>query len=191
MTPRVALGRAAGPLPPRALGEAAARRALRRLGLTGDVALRRGADGAPRAFLGPLPLPVSLSLSHSGGRAVAAVSRDVHVGLDILAGPLEDEGLWADFFSAPERAALGQVEDGLRVGFSAKEAAWKALEGAGPSEFRDYAVSLHRHGPRGHLLGTVTTVRERGPHAGAPATLHLWTWRSRGDRVSLCTEGAP
>ncbi|MEN9796440.1 MAG: hypothetical protein RL653_136 [Pseudomonadota bacterium] len=191
MTPRVVLGRAAGPASPRALGEVAALRALRRLGLSADVSVRRTADGAPRAWLGPLPLPVSLSLSHSGGRAVAAASRDARVGLDILAGPLEDAGLWEDFFTAPERAALQGVEDGLRVGFSAKEAAWKALGGAGPSEFRRYEVSVDRPGPRGHLLGTVTTVVERGPRAGETATLQLRTWPSRGDRLSLCTGTFP
>jgi phosphopantetheinyl transferase (holo-ACP synthase) len=191
VTPHVVLGRAAGTLPPRALGDEAVRRALRRLGLREGLSLGRTVEGAPRAWLGPLPLPVWLSLSHSGGRAVAAASRGVRVGLDILAGPLEDPGLWEDFFTGPERTLLQGMDDGLRVGFSAKEAAWKALEGAGPSELRHYAVSLQGHGPRGHLLGTVTTVLERGPRAGSPATLQLRSWTSRGDRVSLCTESAP
>jgi 4'-phosphopantetheinyl transferase EntD len=185
---RAALGSASGPLDGRALAEAAARRALWRLGLPAHAEVRREPGGAPRAWLGPVPLPVHLSLSHSGGRAVAAASR-ARVGVDLVCGPLEDEGTWADFFSRAEREALRACPDGLRLGFSVKEAAWKALAGEGPSEFRHWQVRPASCSPRGHARGQVTTRAERGPHAGCGLSLQFWSWPSRGGRVALCRWG--
>ena len=189
MTPLVSLGRAAGAGQERELAEAAARRALRRLGLPGSVDLRREPGGAPRAWLGPQPLPLHLSLSHAGGRAVAAASR-ARVGVDLVRGPLVDEGLWT-FFSTAERAALQSCPDGLRLGFSVKEAAWKALAGEGPSEFRQWQLLLELCSARGHARGLVRVRPERGARAGQLVTLRLASWPSRGDRVTLCLEGEP
>ena len=192
MTRPPALGSASGPVPGRALAEVAARRALRRLGLPAEgVELRREPSGAPRAYLGPQPLPVHLSLSHAGGRAVAAAAAQ-RVGVDLLCGPLEDAGLWADFFSPAERSSLSAAcPDALRLGFCVKEAAWKVLAGEGPSEFRDWTVRLRSCSPRGHARGTVSARAERGPLCGREATVRFWSWPSRGDRVALCLlEGA-
>ena len=185
MTPLVSLGRAAGAGQERELAEAAARRALRRLGLPGSVDLRREPGGAPRAWLGPQPLPLHLSLSHAGGRAVAAASRR-RVGVDLVCGPLEDEGLWASFFSAGERAALSAYPDGLRLGFCVKEAAWKALAGEGPSELGAWQLQLSARPARGHARGLVRVCPERGARAGRAVALNFWSWPSRGDRVALC-----
>lgn len=181
------LGSASGPLPGRALAEAAARRALRRLGLpAAQLVIHREPNGAPRAWLGPQPLPVQLSLSHAGGRAVASVSTR-RVGVDLLRGPLRDEGLWADFFSAAERAALSAASpDALRLGFCVKEAAWKTLAGEGPSEFREWHLRLATCTDRGHARGTVSTRPERGGLAGRDVAVRFWSWPSRGDRVALC-----
>jgi 4'-phosphopantetheinyl transferase EntD len=191
VTPRVVLGRASGQLSTSELGDTAARRALRRLGLPAGVTVQRSPGQAPRACFGPVPLPVSLSLSHAGGRAVAAAARGARVGVDILAGPLDDEALWEDHFGAAERAALRHLPDGLRVGFSAKEAAWKALGGTGPSELREYEVTVRAVGSRGGVLGSVHTRVERGPRKDAAATLELRSWLSRGDRLALCSEVMP
>jgi 4'-phosphopantetheinyl transferase EntD len=152
------------------------------------VEVRREGSGAPRAWLGPVPLPVHLSLSHAGGRAVAAASRS-RVGVDLVCGLLEDEGAWADFFSPAERAALGLCPDALRLGFCVKEAAWKALTGDGPSEFRAWRVLPSSCAPRGQVRGRVTTRAERGPFTGRELSLPFWSWPSRGGRVALCLLG--
>lgn|GEM_PF-3730253 len=187
------LGSARGEAPGRQLAETAARRALGRLGLPArSVEFRREPGGAPRAYLGPQPLPVHLSLSHAGRRAVAAAAQQ-RVGVDLVRGALEDERMWAEFFSAAERAALeGACADGLRLGFCVKEAAWKALSGEGPSEFREWRLAVSSCSGRGHARGTVAVRPERGALAGGDAALRFWSWPSRGDRVALCLlEGAP
>lgn len=85
------------------------------------IAIRAAADGAPEAFLAGAPLPLVLSISHSAGRALAAVR---------AAG----SALGADLERVEPRSPL-LVDDFFRD----DEAAWVA---ACPAAERDRAITL-------------------------------------------------
>lgn len=111
-------------------GRLAAKRAVS--AALGGKSLRRieigsRGDERPRALLTTAglrrPVHVALSLAHSGGRAVAAVTRGVRVGVDIERVrriPAEH----ARFFltASERRSGLSEL-----VCWTVKEAAWKAL----------------------------------------------------------------
>ncbi|MBI2389075.1 MAG: 4'-phosphopantetheinyl transferase superfamily protein [Deltaproteobacteria bacterium] len=117
------------------LGRFAARVALNalssRLGVRGEWSVRARDDGSPEALLDGAPGPFALSISHSAGRAMAAVvTRDVALGCDVERIEPRDEALVVDFFDKDERARLPR--DGTRdryvtLVWSAKESALKVL----------------------------------------------------------------
>ena len=96
------------------------------------IAIRAAADGAPEAFLDGAPLPVTVSLSHSAGRALAAVGDPgAALGADLERVEPRSALLVDDFFTAEEAALVAAWPPGARdraitLIWSAKESALKA-----------------------------------------------------------------
>lgn len=117
------------------LGRFTARAALDalsvRLRVRGAWSVRARDDGSPEALLDGVPCPFALSISHSAGRAMAAVATGhVALGCDIERIEPRDEALVVDFFDDDERARLphGATRDRfVTLVWSAKESALKVL----------------------------------------------------------------
>lgn len=99
-----------------------------------DLDVRPGDDGAPRIRLYGDPLPISLSISHSGDRSLCAlcVLPGARVGADLETVVPRDAAFVEDYFTPAEQAAVSQASDAERdqrvtVIWSAKEAVLKAL----------------------------------------------------------------
>lgn len=97
----------------------------------GEVAFRRGSFGKPYVVGDP---GLRVSLSHTGGLALLAVSRDGPVGVDVeRVVPLRDPaGLRRQILSPPEAEAWspdreGPLHEGLFTHWTCKEAVLKAL----------------------------------------------------------------
>jgi 4'-phosphopantetheinyl transferase len=97
------------------------------------VEIRAAEDGAPEAALDGVELPVSLSLSHSEGRALAAVAaEELAIGCDIELVESRSSEFVHDYFTPAERAAIDAAGPDRRalaatLMWSAKESALKAL----------------------------------------------------------------
>ncbi len=95
--------------------------------------IRSAADGSPDPFLEEQSAPVSISISHSGGRSLCALS-EAHLALgcdleEILTG---DIGFFADYFTRDEMAAVQNTGEAARrivatLIWSAKESALKSM----------------------------------------------------------------
>jgi 4'-phosphopantetheinyl transferase len=100
--------------------------------LTG-IEIRAGASGAPEAFVGNAPAPVTISISHRAGTAACAIApRHVLLGCDLETIDTRSESFLADYFTQDEQAMVGRAPEGDRpwlVGlfWSGKESALKAL----------------------------------------------------------------
>lgn len=98
-----------------------------------EVEILAGPDGGPRVFLRGAPAPFTLSLAHSRGVALCAVSRlEGDVGCDIEWIEPRSEAFVSDFFSPAERESVAKAAPGERdlvatVLWSAKESALKVL----------------------------------------------------------------
>jgi 4'-phosphopantetheinyl transferase len=96
------------------------------------IAIRAAADGAPEAFLDGAPLPLTVSLSHRAGRALAAVGdTGAPLGADLELIEPRSALLVADFFTAAEAAEVATCPRAARdraiaLIWSAKESALKA-----------------------------------------------------------------
>jgi len=96
------------------------------------IAIRAAADGAPAAFLDGAPLPITVSLSHRAGRALAAVDdAGAALGADLERVEPRSALLVADFFTAAEAAAVAACspagrDRAIALIWSAKESALKA-----------------------------------------------------------------
>ncbi len=94
--------------------------------------IRAADDGAPEPLLDGEPLPISLSISHSGGRALCAILEDKTVGCDLEQIETRSELFVQDYFTPAERALIEALPDADRTLYenliwSAKESALKAL----------------------------------------------------------------
>jgi 4'-phosphopantetheinyl transferase len=95
------------------------------------ISIRAAADGAPEAFLDGAPLPLTVSLSHRAGRALAAVGDAGALGADLELVEPRSALLVADFFTAAEAAAVAACppagrDRAIALIWSAKESALKA-----------------------------------------------------------------
>ncbi|WP_371555017.1 4'-phosphopantetheinyl transferase superfamily protein [Streptomyces longwoodensis] len=97
----------------------------------GQVAFRRGASGKPYVAGDP---GLRVSLSHTDGLALVAVSRDGPVGVDVerLVRPVDPRGLRRQVLSDQEAALWpaerdGPLCEGLLTHWTCKEAVLKAL----------------------------------------------------------------
>lgn len=96
------------------------------------IAIRAAADGAPEAILDAAPLPLTVSLSHRAGRALAAVGdAGAALGADLELVEPRSALLVADFFTAGEAAQVAACppagrDRAIALIWSAKESALKA-----------------------------------------------------------------
>lgn len=126
-----------------ALGRLTARRALAAAlpaRAFAELAVHAAADGAPEPYARDEPLPVALSISHSAGRALAAVrpwpagataAPACWLGADCEQLAPRSAGLQEDHFTADERAQVAAAPAPLQplaatLLWSAKESALKA-----------------------------------------------------------------
>ena len=132
-----------------ALGRDCARRALAQLGVEAcDVPVgERGAPQWPEGFIG--------SISHTDGYAAAVVARREHfrhLGIDAERIGRVTREIAGKLFVSEEMEALARLDGNAwehmaTVLFSAKEAYYKALQGAsGPPSFRGLRVALEEGG---------------------------------------------
>lgn len=96
--------------------------------------VRRAPGGAPLAFRDGSPLAVSLSISHSDGRAAAGVQKGrSRLGCDLERIDARSPAFVADYFTAREQELVAEGGDALErvlratLVWSAKEAVMKAL----------------------------------------------------------------
>jgi 4'-phosphopantetheinyl transferase len=152
------------------------------------VEVLAGADGAPDAWLDGAPAPVSLSLSHRAGRALAAVTDEpAAIGCDLeivehRSGPFVREWLAAD-----EQAALASLDGAARdvaanLMWAGKEAAAKVRREGLRLDVRRAAVELGAAGAGWRPL----TVRwgEGGTTAG-------WWCAGAGWVMTIAASPAP
>jgi 4'-phosphopantetheinyl transferase len=94
--------------------------------------IRAARDGAPEAYYGGMPARVSLSISHSHGRAFCAVApEDIRLGCDLEWMESREPNFASDYFT-PEELSLALQLPGKRelvenLIWSAKEATLKVL----------------------------------------------------------------
>ena len=120
-----------GRIADRVAGRLAAKRALMALtGVSPDrIRVPSLPSGEPVALVDGKPGP-QVSISHSGGRAVALASTEARVGIDLEQVVERHPAFVEDWFSEEERRSLGSDAEGITAGWACKEAVLKAL-GAG------------------------------------------------------------
>jgi len=132
------------------LGRWTARRALAaHLGSASPAAfaVRAACDGSPEALLDGAPLALRLSISHSAGRALAAVSDTGPLGADLERIEPRSQLLVDDFFTPGEAAQVAACPPAERdrwitVIWSAKESALKARRTGLREDTRHVHVAL-------------------------------------------------
>ncbi len=143
--------------------------------------VRAAGDGAPEAFFDGEPLPLSVSISHVGGRALAAVHEGGAVGCDLEQIEARSELFVHDYFTQPEQDLVHARREPERplyenLIWSAKESALKALRVGLKADTHTVEVDLPtagiEHGWRR------LTVR----HTGSGETFAGW-WRQDGGFV--------
>ena len=98
-----------------------------------DMEICAAPDGAPEAFVGRHPAAVTISLSHSSGRAVCAVAAsNVHLGCDLEIVEPRSPAFVVDYFTATEQTRITHARAADRnwlvtLHWSAKESALKAM----------------------------------------------------------------
>jgi 4'-phosphopantetheinyl transferase len=148
-------------------------------GLRGLV-IDREPDGAPRLRDYPV---WSLSISHSQGKALAALLKGGVVGADLERVEGRAAVFVEDYFTEAERAAVGMVPAGERDGWitgiwSAKEAALKALRiGLGVDTRAVSCVGTRLDGE-----WSPVDIRVDAGRLGEEARLREW-WRLEGGYV--------
>lgn len=142
------------------------------------IAVRAAPDGAPEAYLDGAPLPLTVSLSHSAGRALAAVARPrACLGADLEHVEPRSALLVDDFFTAGEAAHVAACPPALRdhaitLIWSAKESALKARRSGLREDPRRVHVELACDPAPAHGGWRPLEVAI----AGAPGPLAGW-WR--------------
>lgn len=138
-------------------------------------------DGAPEACFDGEPLPLSLSISHAGGRALCAILEEAAVGCDLEQVEARSELFVRDYFTRREQALVTALPEADRALYenliwSAKESALKALRVGLNADTHTVEVSLPASGDRGGWRPLeVLNTRDGTPFAG-------W-WRRDGGFV--------
>jgi len=97
------------------------------------IEIRPASSGAPEVFLGNVPAPVTISISHREGRAACAIAGPlVGLGCDLEIVEPRSDAFAADYFTAAEqtwvaRAPAADQPRLLALLWSAKESVLKAL----------------------------------------------------------------
>jgi 4'-phosphopantetheinyl transferase len=162
-----------------------------------DVQVVAAADGAPEAWRAGRRAPLSISLSHRGGRAIAAVAGAGAVGCDLELEEPRSAAFVREWLSEPERAAVaaaGPVDGPSRVAnllWTAKEAAAKVRRGGLRLDVRAAAVHLDPPGAGGGDAGGWAPLRVEWPETAAGGVTCGW-WRAEpGWLVTVAAEPAP
>ncbi len=113
--------------------------------------IRAASDGAPEASANGEPLPLSLSISHSGGRALCAILGGAGVGCDLEQVEARSELFVHDYFTHREQALVAALPEADRplyenLIWSAKESALKALRVGLKADTHSVEVSLPASG---------------------------------------------
>lgn len=135
------------------------------------IEIRAAADGAPEAFLDGAPVPVAISISHSAGRALAAVAASGPLGADLERIEPRSPLLVDDYFTAGETALVAAGPPGGRdrlitAIWCAKESALKARRTGLREDPRRMRVALGRAAPRDAWRPLDITVDGEPPLAG-------------------------
>jgi len=135
------------------------------------IAIRAAADGAPEAFLAGAPLPLVLSISHSAGRALAAIAGSAPLGADLERIEPRSPLLVDDYFTADEAARVaacppGDRDRAITAIWSAKESALKARRTGLREDPRRMRVALGRGAPHAAWHPLQVTVDGEPPLAG-------------------------
>ena len=156
------------------------------------IAIRAAGDGAPEAFLDGAPLALTVSISHSAGRALAAVCERGALGADLERVEPRSQLLVDDFFTADEAAQLAarpaaERDHAITLIWSAKEAALKARRSGLRDDPRRMRVTL----------GSDPTAPDCAWRAleiavdHAPAGLAGWWRDDAGFVVTIVSDAAP
>lgn len=142
------------------LGRWTAKRALATcLNLAGDrqtlvrIEVSAAPSGAPEVFIDGKPSNFTISLSHSAGRAIAAVVlADVALGCDLEKIESRTNAFVSDYFDAEEQALIGRSKPAVRpllatLIWSAKESALKALHAGLRLDTRSVCVNINDINP--------------------------------------------
>lgn len=114
------------------------------------VEILPAADGAPEAWAGDERIPVSVSLSHRDGMAVAVATAGAYdAGCDVELVEPRCDGFAADWFTADERTAVelaapSRRDELVALTWSAKESVLKALRTGLRVDTRRVEVSFAR-----------------------------------------------
>lgn len=153
-----------------------------------SVEIVAAADGAPEAWLGSEPAPASISLSHRGDWAIAAVcDPSVAVGCDLELIEPRSEAFVREWLAPPEQAAVLAVEGDERARVA--NLIWTAKEAA---------AKVRRGGLRLNVRHAVVTLGE-GPEDWRPLSVHWgedgvtsgWWRADDGWAMALAAEPAP
>ncbi len=155
------------------------------------IEIRPASSGAPEAFLGGEPVPVTISISHRAGWAACAVAGpEVAVGCDLEIVEPRSDAFAADYFTGEEQELLERASAADRLGllallWSAKESALKALRVGLRLDTRCVVVDPFV----GHASGASDWRPLRARHDGQ--IFDGW-WRQTGDLVrTLVAAPAP
>ena len=113
-----------------------------------QMEIRAAPDGAPEAFIEGQAVPASLSISHSTGRSLCAVSESAAaVGCDLERIEPREENLVADYFTAKEAALVARAPVSARplvitLIWCAKESGLKSLRQGLRRDTRSVEISL-------------------------------------------------
>ncbi len=159
-------------------------------------------DGAPEAYEGVRPLPISLSITHRSNVAVCAVAEAGYkLGCDLEVLEPRSDLFVNDFFTLDERAAIRGAAPAARdwlacLIWSAKESALKALRTGLRRDTRTVEVSVPRAEHR--LLMPDANDLDGASECWHPLSVydHLtgiefrgWWWRK--NRLLLTTASSP
>lgn len=147
------------------------------------VELRPSLSGAPEVFRHGQPVPVSISLSHSGCRGFCALApQGAQVGCDVEKVEPRSPAFLADYFTPYERLLVARTpaakrDLALTLLWSAKESALKALH----CGLREDTLSV-RAAPSGFLEMTAGQWRRLSVEQAGGRTFNGW-WRASPDFV--------
>jgi len=154
------------------------------------VEIAAAADGSPEVFVGTLPAPYRISISHRAGRALCAVTaHETAIGCDLERIEPHDDALAQDFFTEDELAMV-QNTSGLErdrlvaLLWSAKESALKLLREGLRLDTRSVVVTLGDEPEGEDWARLVVAFDER--HQVLPG----W-WRTLGESVLTVVTARP
>jgi 4'-phosphopantetheinyl transferase len=152
------------------------------LGDFAEIEIRQKESGAPAAFIRGRAAGFGISLSHSGGRGLCALTeREAFIGCDLECVEPRSPEFVADYFTLLEGASIAAREGAARIEllnllWSAKESVSKALQLGLRMNLQAVDVLANdAAGDRGGWLGLAASTAD-------DRVFHGW-WRSAGGLV--------